>query len=99
MQTSLKSRCTYRQLALSQKSGGSSEYNTGSTLLSRALSNKTEESQVKTCARDQEIQSGLQNSQIGDQTGVQELENGIFCDLSFPHGTTKNFILHSDYSR
>ncbi|KAK4720411.1 hypothetical protein R3W88_010644 [Solanum pinnatisectum] len=80
-----RNRPSKRQLALSQESGGS--YNTGSTLLSHALSNKTEESQVKTCARDQEIQSGLQKSQIGDQTGVQELENGIFCDLSFPHDT------------
>uniref|UniRef100_M1CJI2 Myb-like DNA-binding protein n=1 Tax=Solanum tuberosum TaxID=4113 RepID=M1CJI2_SOLTU len=76
-----------RQLALSQESGGSSEYNTGSTLMSHALSSKTKECQVKTCARDQEIQSGLQKSQIGDQTGVHELENGIFCDLSFPHDT------------
>ncbi|XP_015162729.1 transcription factor RAX2-like [Solanum tuberosum] len=80
-----RNRPSKRQLALSQESGGSSEYNTGSTLISHALSNKTEESQVKTCGHDQEIQSGLQKSQIGDQTGVQELENGIFCDLLFPH--------------
>lgn len=87
----------YRQLALFEESGGSSEYSTGSTLLSHALGDKTEQSQVKPCARDQETQSGLENSQIGDQTGVQDLENGIFCDLSFPRGT-KNFVLHSDCS-
>ncbi|KAK4371040.1 hypothetical protein RND71_010515 [Anisodus tanguticus] len=75
-----------RQPDLPAESGGSSEYSTGSTLLSRALGDKIEGSQVEPCAHD--IESGLQNSQIGDQTGVQELENGIFCDLSFPHADT-----------
>nr|XP_025886221.1 transcription factor MYB124-like [Solanum lycopersicum] len=95
-----RNRSSKRQLALSQESGDSSEYNTGSTQLSRALSNKTEESQVKTCTHDQEIQSGLQNSQISDQTGVQELENGIFCDLSFPHDTRSvcDEMKHNDVS-
>ncbi|XP_059309709.1 transcription factor MYB124-like isoform X2 [Lycium ferocissimum] len=66
------------QPAISEVSVGSSEYGTGSTLLSHALGDKTEGNQVKPCA---------QSSQIGDQTGVQELENGICCDLSPPHDT------------
>ncbi|MCD7466504.1 hypothetical protein HAX54_003271 [Datura stramonium] len=77
-----------RQPALSEESGGSSEYSTGSTLLSRALGNKTEESQVKPCVHDQDIEFGLRNSQIGGQTGVQESENGIWCDLSLPDADT-----------
>lgn len=56
-----------RQPALSEDSAGSSEYSTGSTLLSHALADKTEESQAEVCAHHQDIESELRTSQLSDQ--------------------------------
>lgn len=59
-----------RQPALSEDSAGSSEYSTGSTLLSHALADKTEESQAEVCAHHQDIESELRTSQMSDQGAV-----------------------------
>ncbi|OIS99326.1 PREDICTED: transcriptional activator Myb [Nicotiana attenuata] len=60
------SRPSWRQPALSEDSAGSSEYSTGSTLLSHALADKTEESQAEVCAHHQDIESELRTSQMSD---------------------------------
>ncbi|KAM3358941.1 transcription factor isoform X1 [Capsicum galapagoense] len=78
---------SWRQPALSEDSAGSSEYSTGSTLLSHALADKTEESQAEVCAHHQDIESELRTSQMSDQAGLHELENGISCRVSTTRDT------------
>ncbi|KAK4358131.1 hypothetical protein RND71_023741 [Anisodus tanguticus] len=81
------SRPSWRQPALSEDSGGSSDYSTGSTMLSHALAEKTEESQAELCAHHQDIESELRTSQMSDQAGLHELENGTSCRLSTTRDT------------
>ncbi|KAJ8569916.1 hypothetical protein K7X08_006493 [Anisodus acutangulus] len=81
------SRPSWRQPALSEDSAGSSEYSTGSTLLSHALADKTEESQAEVCAHHQDIESELRTSQMSDQAGLHELENGTSCHVSSTRDT------------
>lgn len=76
-----------RQPALSEDSAGSSEYSTGSTLLCHALADKTEESQAEVCAQHQDIESELRTSQMSDQGGLHELENGTSCHIATTRGT------------
>ncbi|KAK4715630.1 hypothetical protein R3W88_013968 [Solanum pinnatisectum] len=81
------SRPSWRQPALSEDSAGSSEYSTGSTLLCHALADKTEESQAEVCSQHQDIESELRTSQMSDQAGIHELENGISCHISTTRDT------------
>nr|AAT39952.2 Myb-like DNA-binding protein, putative [Solanum demissum] len=81
------SRPSWRQPALSEDSAGSSEYSTGSTLLCHALADKTEESQAEVCAQHQDIESELRTSQMSDQAGLHELENGTSCHISTTRDT------------
>lgn len=81
------SRPSWRQPALSEDSAGSSEYSTGSTLLSHALADKTDESRAEVCAHHQDIESELRTSQMSDQAGLHELENGTSCHVSTSQDT------------
>ncbi|CAN4124419.1 unnamed protein product [Withania somnifera] len=81
------SQQSWRQPALSEDSAGSSEYSTGSTLLSHALADKTEESQAEVCAHHQDVESELRTSQMSDQAGLHELENGTSYHVSTTQDT------------
>ncbi|XP_060214546.1 transcription factor MYB124-like isoform X2 [Lycium barbarum] len=81
------SRPSWRQPALSEDSAGSSEYSTGSTLLSHALADKTDESQTEVCAHHQDIESESRTSQMSDQAGLHELENGTSSRVSTTRDT------------
>ncbi|KAK6788876.1 hypothetical protein RDI58_012675 [Solanum bulbocastanum] len=81
------SRPSWRQPDLSEDSAGSSEYSTGSTLLCHALVDKTEECQAEVCSQHQDIESELRTSQMSDQAGIHELENGTSCHISTTRDT------------
>ncbi|KAL6983515.1 Transcription factor [Sarracenia purpurea var. burkii] len=70
-------RPSWRQPDLHEESPGSSEYSTGSTLLSQIAGNKTEQSEVDLCALHQDSIIGSQSTHIGDQYSIGNCENGI----------------------
>ncbi|KAM7484341.1 hypothetical protein LguiA_000350 [Lonicera macranthoides] len=60
------SRPSYRQPGLYEESPDSSEYSTGSTLLSHRRSDKTEQNQAEVCALHEDIEAELQSPNIGE---------------------------------
>ncbi|CAL5428861.1 unnamed protein product [Camellia sinensis] len=71
------SRQSWRQPDLYEESPGSSEYSTGSTLLSQTAGDKTEQSQDELCALHQDSIAESQSTRIGEQNGIGDCENGI----------------------
>lgn len=65
-----------RQPGLYEESPDSSEYSTGSTLLSQRTSDKTEQNQAEVCALHEDIEAELQSPNIGEH-GLGESENDI----------------------
>ncbi|KAK9276895.1 hypothetical protein L1049_006432 [Liquidambar formosana] len=71
------SRPSWRQPDLYEESPGSSEYSTGSTLISQTAGDKTEQTQAEMCALHQDIGAGIQSIHSAEQNGDDECENGI----------------------
>ncbi|KAA8533001.1 hypothetical protein F0562_032882 [Nyssa sinensis] len=71
------SRPSWRQPDLYEESPGSSEYSTGSTLLSQTAGDKTDQSQSEPCALHHDIGAELQSTHIKEQNDNGECENGI----------------------
>nr|GMC88145.1 transcriptional activator Myb [Ipomoea batatas]GME03993.1 transcriptional activator Myb [Ipomoea batatas] len=67
---------SWRQPALSEDSAGSSEYSSGSTLLSHAPGDKKEQCEAEVSALHQDIESGLQSTELGDQTTINAFSGG-----------------------
>ncbi|KAI4328406.1 hypothetical protein L6164_020763 [Bauhinia variegata] len=61
----------WRQSELYEDSPGSSEYSTGSTLLSQSVGDNSEQS------LHQDVETEMKSIQIGDQKGVSECEKGV----------------------
>ncbi|KAL6969556.1 Transcription factor [Sarracenia purpurea var. burkii] len=70
------SRSSWRQPDL-YESPDSSEFSTGSTLLSQTAVDKTEECQGELCAVCQDTLTEIQSTHIGDQICVGDYGNGI----------------------
>ncbi|KAJ9709243.1 hypothetical protein PVL29_000952 [Vitis rotundifolia] len=77
------SRPSWRQPDLYEESPGSSEYSTGSTLVSQTAGDKTEQTQPEICALHQEIGVRIQTIPM-DQNGFEECVKGVLS------GTTTN---------
>ncbi|XP_019150676.1 PREDICTED: transcription factor MYB34-like isoform X2 [Ipomoea nil] len=67
---------SWRQPALSEDSAGSSEYSSESTLLSHAPGDKKEQCEAEVSALHQDIESGLQSTEIGDRTTINAFSGG-----------------------
>ncbi|XP_052174025.1 transcription factor MYB124 [Diospyros lotus] len=66
----------WRQPELYEESSGSSEYSTGSTILSQTA-DKTGQTQGELCAPHQDCIAESQSTHVGDQNGFGDRENGI----------------------
>lgn len=75
--TSEGGRPSWRQPDLYDESPGSSEYSTGSTLLSQTECYKMEQNEAEIGTINQEFSPESQSLQIGGQNNVGELEKGI----------------------
>lgn len=76
----------FRQPALSEDSAGSSEYSSGSTLLSHAPGDKKEQCEAEVSALHQDIESGLQSTEIGDQTTIYAFSGGTPANATCTEG-------------
>ncbi|GFP86169.1 myb-related protein b [Phtheirospermum japonicum] len=72
------SRPSWREHDVYDSSPASSEYSTGSTLLSNLAGDKTEECRAELCALNQETQHELQSEQLDDQHRLAE-ESRMCC--------------------
>ncbi|XP_004297324.1 PREDICTED: myb-related protein 315-like isoform X1 [Fragaria vesca subsp. vesca] len=88
--TSEGGRPSWRQPDLYDESPGSSEYSTGSTLLSQTECYKMEQNEAEIGTINQEIPPESQSIHIGGQNKIGELEKGIVSS-----GTRKQEILPS----
>ncbi|CAL5398979.1 unnamed protein product [Camellia sinensis] len=68
---------SWRQPDLYEESPDSSEYSTGSTLLSQTAGDKMEESREELCALHLDSVAESQSTHIGDQIFIGDCENGI----------------------
>lgn len=84
------SRPSWRQPDLYEESPGSSEYSSGSTILSHTAGNKMEQTQAEIGSLHQDIGTGLQSIHIGEQKDVGECEKGVLSGA-----TTKQEIFPS----
>ena len=82
--------CYCRQPDLYEESPDSSEYSTGSTLLSQTAGDKMEESREELCALHLDSVAESQSTHIGDQIFIGDCENGILSGAITNQG---NFIL------
>lgn len=81
----------FRQPDLCDESPGSSEYSTGSTLLSNIDGNKMEHAQAEICSLHQDIRTRSQSIHIGEHEDVGEFETGVTSGATIKQG---NEILH-----
>ncbi|GFY88431.1 duplicated homeodomain-like superfamily protein [Actinidia rufa] len=78
------SRPSWRQPDLYEDSPGSSEYSTGSTLLSLQAGDKTEQSQSELCGLHQDIVVESQSTRIGNHNGIGDCENRLLSSATRP---------------
>ncbi|PSR88351.1 Myb-related protein like [Actinidia chinensis var. chinensis] len=78
------SRLSWRQPDLYEDSPGSSEYSTGSTLLSQQAGDKTEQSQSELRGLHEDIVVESQSTSIGNQNGIGDCENGLISSATRP---------------
>lgn len=74
--------CYHRQPDLFEESQGSSDFTTGSTLISQTAGDKMRHSQGKLCAQNQDTLLESQSTPIGDQNSISVCEmvlSGATC--------------------
>ncbi|KAG2702294.1 hypothetical protein I3760_06G083000 [Carya illinoinensis] len=77
---------SWRQPDLCDESPGSSEYSTGSTLLSNMDGNKMEQAQAEICSLYQDIRTRPQSIHIGEHADVGEFETGVTSGATTTQG-------------
>lgn len=87
----------FRQPALSEDSAGSSEYSSGSTLLSHAPGDKKEQCEAEVSALHQDIESGLQSTKIGDQTTINAFSSETPGDPTCTEGRKDLYFIGRDF--
>ncbi|PON99983.1 MYB transcription factor [Trema orientale] len=73
------SRPSWRQPDLYDESPDSSEYSTGSTLMSQTAGDKTEQLQAEIGAADHDVVPGSQSIHVGEESWVGECDKGMIC--------------------
>lgn len=81
-----------RQPDLYDESPGSSEYSTGSTLVSHTVGDRTEQKQAKIGAAHQDVGQSIHT---GDKNGIGECDKGILSGGTISQGNVTLCIFYS----